>query len=177
MMAAFWIVLDPGSADGAAVMSVALLTIWIVVDDLRHLTLPDGAAAGLLALALAGGMAEPIAFGLPVWPELALVLADAALAGIALWAVREGFFRRRGFDGLGLGDVKLGAAGAGLVGLGGFSLALGGASLAGIGWIVLRGGDVRSRKIPFGVLLAPAILAIFAGRHIPAAGLFLGGAP
>jgi hypothetical protein len=126
-------------------------------------------------VAAAGRVAADRSAGLAVQDTALLLAVDAGLAGGALWIVREVFFRRRGFDGLGFGDVKLAAAGAMLVGSVGFSLALFTASLAGIAWAMMRrptasGPDLAGSfdgtappagKVAFGAVLAPAVALVF----------------
>ena len=63
------------------------------------------------AAGLAFAFAEAVAADEnPLWAT-ARALLSGLLCGGALYLLREGFFRLRGVDGLGLGDVKLGAAG------------------------------------------------------------------
>jgi len=135
---------------------------WIMLQDVRSLTIADGASLGfgVIALTLRIGQAGP------VWRDaLPFILAQAASVGGLLWLLREAWYRLKGYDGLGLGDVKFALAGALLTGAAGFSLALLLASLIGIGWFVLPvGGIDRSgprARLPFGALLAPAVLAVY----------------
>lgn len=134
------------------------VTAWIVWRDVRDFVIPDGASAALAALALGARLA---AEG-PFWDVALLAIAEGLVCGAALFAVREVFYRLRGHDGLGFGDVKL-AAGLGiLVGLFGFALALLAASAAGIAVALMRGAERRAEKLPFGALLAPAALLVWA---------------
>lgn len=132
---------------------LAALVAWIAVHDALTLTIPDGAVAALAAVALALRLAgrDP--------SEALLPAADAFLCGGLLYAVRETYWRLRGLDALGLGDVKLAAACGVLVGTAGFSAALLAASLTGIA-VTVAGRSVV-RKIPFGTLLAPAALVVW----------------
>lgn len=142
----------PGVGAWASPLAVALIVGWIVWRDGVSFTIPDGSVA---ALALIGAAARLSAGGVSVETSLGL-LADVALTGGLLWLVREGFYRLRGHDGLGLGDVKLAAAAGCLVGAAGFAVALLAASVAGLVYALLRGVG-RTDRIAFGVLLAPAI--------------------
>jgi prepilin signal peptidase PulO-like enzyme (type II secretory pathway) len=159
-----------GTADVVAVAAVVAATTWIVWQDSTDFTIPDGAVA---ALALVGAASRIVTDA----GGLVLPLLDAALAGGALWILREVYYRRRGFDGLGFGDVKLAAAGSLLVGLTGFSVALLASSLAGLAWAATRrtpvvAADASStdapagRRVAFGVLLAPACAILFAAGRL-----------
>ncbi|MGY2048155.1 prepilin peptidase [Methylobacterium sp. JK268] len=156
---ALW--LGPAPVPAAAlVLALLLATAQVVWQDVASLTIADGA---VLAIGLAGAVARLPAGGTA--GEGAALLLDALLGGGAIWLVREAYYRRRGHDGIGLGDVKLSAAGGLLVGPEGFAWALLLASLAGLALVGI--GRLRARplrrtdKIPFGALLAPALLAIW----------------
>ena len=135
------------------------------MQDLRTLTIPDGAVVALAALALASRVAAHD-------PMLALVL-DMLLTGGVLLAFREAYFRRRGFDGLGLGDVKLAAAGGLLVGAVAFAWVLLAASLlaiAAVGIVRLRARadlGAATGKLAFGAFLAPAIYVAWLWQALP----------
>lgn len=146
--------------------TLCLVTAWIVWRDVRDFVIPDGASAALAALALGARLA---ADGLS-WDIALVAICEGLACGAALWAVREGFYRLRGHDGLGFGDVKLAAALGILVGVYGFALALLAASAAGIAVALMRGPDRRSEKLPFGALLAPAALLVW-GLSLDAPGL------
>lgn len=156
-----------------ALAAVLLLLAWITLQDLRDFTIPDGAVAGLAVVGFASRLAAATAAGYSLQDVLVFAAFDAVLAGGAFWLLREAFFRRRGFDGLGFGDVKLAAAGAVLVGATLFAAALLIASLAGLAYAALRrtpeaapvtaGGaaDAQGPRIAFGAVLAPALAAAF----------------
>jgi prepilin signal peptidase PulO-like enzyme (type II secretory pathway) len=170
----------PVPGEAVAIAAVVLIAGWIVWQDASDFTIPDGA---VLALAVVAGAVRLGVDGAPV----ALVLLDAVLAGGALWLLREVFYRRRGFDGLGFGDVKLAAAGSMLVGLTAFAAALLAASLAGLLFAAARGAPAvaaegeappHGPRIAFGVALAPAIAVAFVAARLgllPAALLPAGG--
>ncbi|ACA16487.1 peptidase A24A prepilin type IV [Methylobacterium sp. 4-46] len=147
------------------VLALALLAAvaQVVWQDVVSLTIADGtvAAIGLVAAAARLGAGEPRA-------EAAALAVDGLVCGGGLWLIREAYYRRRGHDGIGLGDVKLAAAGGLLTGLEGFAWALLLASLGGLAVVAasrLRARPIgRGDKIPFGAFLAPALLAVwFAG--------------
>lgn len=138
--------------------AIGLVTLWFMWRDARDFVIPDGASLSLAVLALGARLS---ADGLSL--ETAGLALGAGLAcGGALWAVREAFYRLRGHDGLGFGDVKLAAACGVLVGVSGFALALLAACLAGIAVALLRRGAVRADRLPLGALLAPAAYAVWA---------------
>ncbi len=156
--------------------AVILLTAWIAWQDISDFTIPDGAVVGLGLIALALRLRVVLA-GLIAPGDAAILAAlDVAVCGGGLWLVREGFFRMRGFDGLGFGDVKLGAAGGLLVGMSGLSIALVAASLVGVALLLLRHGrspDLRDARLAFGALLAPATALV----HLLVPDLAVGGLP
>ena len=77
--------------------------IWISVVDWASFIIPDTASLGLCL----AGLVTVCLLDPTYMPEH--VLAAAGLGGL-LWAVSEGFYRLRGYEGLGLGDAKLMAA-------------------------------------------------------------------
>ncbi|WP_342149031.1 prepilin peptidase [Methylorubrum sp. SB2] len=146
----------------AAGAALALLTARIAWQDLTDFTIPDSATLALGLLGLAWRVAATVEAGESVSAELTLIALDGLLCGGALWVLREVYFRRRGHDGIGLGDVKLAAAGGLLVGTGGFAWCLFGASLFGILLLVGRRalatpGGTPEARLAFGAVLAPAL--------------------
>jgi leader peptidase (prepilin peptidase)/N-methyltransferase len=142
----------------------------VAAEDLRTFRVPDALNAILAAAGLGvtwllareqgeGGFAA-------VWRALLQI----ALCGGALFLVREAFFRLRGVDGLGLGDVKLGAAAGAWIGAEGFALAVLGAAVAAlvfVAWQHWRQGSWEAeRRIPFAFYLAPAIWACWLMRQL-----------
>ncbi|UOM34665.1 prepilin peptidase [Acuticoccus sp. I52.16.1] len=146
-------------------LAVAALCALVAVVDARTFTIPDGAVAALAGLAVVLRWAAGLATGQGTATLLPVLALDLALSAGALWAVREVFYRRRGVDVLGFGDVKLAGAAGLLVGAAGFAAALLAASLLGLviaGGMALAGRRVdRSTKLPFGALLAPAVFAVW----------------
>jgi len=124
--------------------------LLLLLLDLDHYWLPDPVVMPLLLVGLVAGPAP-----------LADRLLTAALLGGGLLLLRLGFEALTGREGLGLGDVKLGAAiGAWLspVVIGPFLLlsALVGLWLA---WILRRRGDAR--PVPFGSAMAVAAFPLW----------------
>ncbi|MCW6508831.1 prepilin peptidase [Lichenifustis flavocetrariae] len=146
-------------------IAVALMVIvaWIVWRDVERFTIPDAASASLLTLAVTSRLASAET-GL-LGETVLSVAVDAALPGLCLWLFRELYFRRKGFDGIGLGDVKLAFAGGALVGLLGFADALFGASAAGLLFVGLKRGCEPVDRIAFGAVLAPALGLVWAWQQ------------
>ena len=149
-----------------AVVSTLLagLAIWIALVDLEDLIIPDLANAGIAILGLALIVIETPAGALT--EEIPDALMRAIAAGGLLFLLRLAFQRFAGKEGLGLGDVKLMAAGAPLLSWASLPYALILAATAAIMLIVLRGFRHgawldRETEIPFGAFLAPAIWAAF----------------
>lgn len=166
-LAAAALTLAAPDAGGAALgpSAVALVIVWIVWRDATAFIIPDGAA---LALALLGATIRVGANGATLDVGLSLLL-DVALTGGALWALREAYYRVKGVDGIGLGDVKLAAAGGCLIGAEGLAIALLAASAAGVA-VALARGVGRTGRLAFGALLAPAIFAVWAASGFAPAG-------
>ena len=141
-----------------AVLCRALLgavLIALVVVDLRRQLLPDPLVLPLLPL----GLLEAWLTG----GDLLAATAGAIFGGGLLWVVRAAHRRLRGREGLGLGDVKLMAAGGAWIGPAGIGPALLIAALAtlavvGVAYLAGRGPTIASR-IPFGPGLALGIFA------------------
>lgn len=158
---------------GWAGAGLGLLMLAIAAEDVRALRIPDRLNLAAAALGLAQTMASAPGAALPA-------ALDAALRGgamaLAFLAVRLGFRRMRGREGLGLGDVKLaGVAGLWLdwpylppmveiAALGGLALAL----ILRLRQPALKLPDL---KLPFGALLAPALWLSWLMQSC--AGLFL----
>lgn len=150
----------------AVAVILGLLAGRVVLQDLTDFTIPDAATLALAAVGAAWRLSEGGAAGEILALDLALIALDGLLCGGALLLLREAFYRSRGYDGIGLGDVKLAAAGGLLVGTGGFAWTLLSASLIGI--VVLTGRRSRpeivgapheatAQKLAFGAVLAPAL--------------------
>jgi leader peptidase (prepilin peptidase)/N-methyltransferase len=157
------------------------LMIVLTITDLRERILPDkvnfiGLGLGLLL----SPFTRPID-GTALWlanhlfafppPEPALSFGDALIgAGAAsglLWLVAEGYFRARGREGMGLGDVKMMAMAGAFLGLQRALLTILLGSLLGsiIGVAVIAiGRKGRDFELPFGTFLgAGAMLVVFFG--------------
>ncbi|HVA94471.1 MAG TPA: prepilin peptidase [Candidatus Dormibacteraeota bacterium] len=159
----------------------AALMVVLTITDLRERILPDmvnvfGVVAGLLFSLFT----KPID-GTALWfanrwfayppPQMALSFCDAALGALAgsglLWIVAEGYFRLRGREGMGLGDVKMMAAAGAFLGLKRtLMMVLVGSLLGSVIGIVLIAVSKKGRdyELPFGTFLgAGALLVVFFG--------------
>jgi prepilin signal peptidase PulO-like enzyme (type II secretory pathway) len=143
---------------------------WIAWQDSVTFTIPDGAIAGIVLV----GTALRIGDGLDALHDPRLVLASVAVDALvcfgSLLLLRELFYRRRGYDGLGFGDVKFAFAGGALVGAQGFAWATCGACTLALAVILFRrmaGRPMGGRdRIPLGAFLAPATLLAWVATWI-----------
>jgi leader peptidase (prepilin peptidase)/N-methyltransferase len=159
----------------------AAVLVVLTITDLRERILPDevnffGLGAGLLFSLFTrpiDGTALWIArrwFDFPP-PQPILSFADSVLGAVAgsglLWVVAEGYFRLRGREGMGLGDVKMMAAAGAFLGLQRTLLTILVGSLLGsvIGILLISiSKKGRDYELPFGTFLgAGALLVLFFG--------------
>jgi len=159
----------------------AALLVVLTITDLRERILPDevnffGVGAGLLFSFFTkslDGTAQWISsrwFDFPP-PQMALSFADSALGALAgsglLWIVAEGYFRIRGREGMGLGDVKMMAAVGAFLGLKRTMMTVLAGSLLGsvIGiFLIVVSKKGRDYELPFGTFLGMgALLVVFFG--------------
>ena len=98
----------PGAA-GALGAALALLMLCAALVDWRYFILPDGLSAAAFALGLANAAVQAAQTGTPsdIGANLAMALARAGVAAGFFFALRVGYSRLRGREGIGLGDVKL----------------------------------------------------------------------
>jgi leader peptidase (prepilin peptidase)/N-methyltransferase len=160
------------------------LMIVLVVTDARERILPDKVNYLGLGLGIALSFFLPPVDGTAEWlssrlfafppPLPVLASADAALGVIAggglLWIVAEGYFRLRGHEGMGLGDVKMMAMAGAFLGLKRTLLTILLGSLLGsvlglLFILIYRKG--RRYELPFGTFLgAGALLVVFFGTPL-----------
>jgi leader peptidase (prepilin peptidase) / N-methyltransferase len=160
------------------------LLVVLMVTDLRERILPDvvnffGVGVGLLFSSFTrptDGTALWIAnrwFDFPP-PQPVLSFADAVLGAAVgsglLWLVAEGYFRLRGREGMGLGDVKMMAAVGVFLGLKRTLMTILAGSLLGsvIGILLISlSKKDRNYELPFGTFLgAGALLVLFFGTPV-----------
>jgi leader peptidase (prepilin peptidase)/N-methyltransferase len=146
----------------SCVLGWTMLAIALI--DAQRFTIPDALSlpaipAGLLA---SGYLLDP-------WSSQFVSLDHAigtGVGGAVFWLVREAYWRLRGREGLGLGDVKLAAAGGAWIGwehLADMVLLAAAAALSfAIALAVLRGGRLSgTERLPFGTFLAPSIWVVW----------------
>lgn len=160
------------------------LLVVLAITDLRERILPDKVNLTGALIGLAFAVALPVGDGSALWlaghlfafppPPAALSIADGLLGAAAgagiLWIFAEGYFRLRGREGMGLGDVKmmamagtfLGAKAAVLTIMAGALLG----SVLGAGFMLFRRTG-SEYELPFGTFLAgAALLAVFYGPPV-----------
>jgi leader peptidase (prepilin peptidase)/N-methyltransferase len=159
----------------------AALLVVLTVTDIRDRILPDKVNFLGLGLGLGFSLITSPMDGAALWlsrrmfdfppPPGVVSFADAVLgAAVAsglLWLVAEGYFRLRGREGMGLGDVKMMAMAGAFLGvqralltilLGSLLGSLIGVAIIGVG---RKGADF---ELPFGTFLgAGALLVVFFG--------------
>jgi leader peptidase (prepilin peptidase) / N-methyltransferase len=164
-----------GTTTAAAKFAVfGAVMITLVFSDLEERILPDeftlgGTAAGILFAAfvpLTGGILL-LVFYRARHPWLVSVcdsLLAAALCSGALWSVRALYEKVRNREGLGLGDVKMGAMIGAFLGVQGALLSLLVGSLLGViiglSYTWFTGKDASTYELPFGSFLGSAALAV-----------------
>jgi leader peptidase (prepilin peptidase)/N-methyltransferase len=136
----------------------------IAVSDATRYIIPDALSLPSIPIGL---LATHFLDGSERNPPMALEHHGAALFGAAvLYGVRAAYFYYRNREGLGLGDVKLGAVAGAWTGFQGLPNVLLLACIAAIVCIVAvslweRRTLTRDTAMPFGVFLAPAIWVIW----------------
>jgi leader peptidase (prepilin peptidase)/N-methyltransferase len=154
------------------------MMLVLIFTDMEHYILPDEITKGGLVIGLIVSLFLPMPDGLvklgwmiaagggePDWRWLSLSesVLGAVLFGGGLWVLREGYYRMRGVDGLGLGDVKMAAMMGSFWGVGHTLLilllgSLGGALVGLV--IVFLGGKKWNYEMPFGSYLGAAALIV-----------------
>ncbi len=134
------------------------LLIVLVDTDLRHQILPDSLTAALLASGLLAALLLPE-------PGLAEALSGAAAGAGSFFLLRVLYFRYRGIEGLGLGDVKLMAGLGAWLGTSWLPLLVIVAAAAGLLSALLRAWSDGARvsatsAVPFGAYLGGSALVL-----------------
>jgi leader peptidase (prepilin peptidase) / N-methyltransferase len=161
------------------------IIVVLVFTDLRERILPDVINFTGLAIGLAISLAISPSDGTAAWlgahvftfplPAPVISLADAllgaALGGGLLWLVSEVYFRLRGREGMGLGDVKMMLMAGAFLGIKRTLLTIFAGSVLGsvlgLAFIVSRRKD-STYELPFGTFLGAAalIVAFFGTRAV-----------
>jgi leader peptidase (prepilin peptidase)/N-methyltransferase len=130
----------------------AMIVLFVI--DLRHKILPN--------VITVPGIVAGIGFSLAVPPGPLASVIGAAAGGGLLFAIAEGYYRWRGVEGLGMGDVKMLAMIGAFLGwqlmLVTLILASFAGSLIGVALIASRRGSMQA-ALPFGTFLAVGALA------------------
>ena len=152
------------------------MAVALIFTDLEQYILPDEITLGGLGLGLLLSILVMVPPSLttlfwmlsdtqpaPWAASLSESVAGASLFGGMLWAMRELYYRIRGIDGLGLGDVKMAAMMGAFWGVGPTLMilligSLGGALLGSA--IILIGGKKWNYELPFGSYLGAAALVV-----------------
>lgn len=135
---------------------LALVLLAITVTDMRHFRIPDALSLPLVAAGLALA-----AVSQAWWPDH---LIGAALGYGLLAGIGEVYFRRRGVEGLGLGDAKLFAAAGAWLGWQALPAVLLIAALGGIAQALVMHRGQRDRVLAFGPWLALGFAAVWLWR-------------
>ncbi len=170
--------------DGAKWAVLCALLVVLIATDIRERILPNLVNLTGFLIGLVFSFFILPTDGAALWlsnrlfdfppPRPVISLADGLIGAFAgaglLWIVGEGYFRLRGKEGMGLGDVKMmGMVGA-FLGLRRTLLTVLVGSLLGsvIGFIiVLAGRKGRDYELPFGAFLgAGALLTVFFGSPV-----------
>jgi len=148
-----------GGLQGVLGAALALVMLAISVIDARQFIIPNTLTATALALGLLNA-------GIQDWDSAlagigAAVLRGAVLASCFL-ALRAVYYRIRGREGIGLGDVKLAAVAGVWLEWTTIPIAIEIAALAALAAVAVRqlarGRPLRTlARLPFGLFLAPAI--------------------
>ena len=146
---------------------LALLMALITLIDFRHFIIPNALSFPSVPL---GFLANIAVFHPDDWMGGALEsLVGAVLAGGSFYLLRALWFRLRGIEGLGLGDVKLAAVAGAWLGPSLLAPACLAAALAGLAavlvlFLVPGRRMAMGDHIPFGSFIAPVILLFWAWR-------------
>ena len=153
----FSLIAAPG-VGGILGAALALVAIAVAVIDARWFIIPNELSAAAFALGLMhAAVTEP-----SVLQAVLFAALRGAMIALLFLALREGYRRLRGRDGIGLGDVKLSAAAGAWLSWIAVPIAIEIAALAAIAAFAVRhylGGRPldAALKFPFGMFLAPSI--------------------
>ena len=161
------------------------ITVVLVFTDLRERILPDVVNFTGFGLGLLLSLFVPPSDGTAMWlanhtfafpPPMPVVSLFDALFGAAvgsglLWVVSEGYFRLRGREGMGLGDVKMMLMVGAFLGFKRTLLTIFAGSILGsvlgIAFILARRKDSSTYELPFGTFLGTAaLLVVFFGTPV-----------
>ena len=138
---------------------LALIVLAIAVIDARLFVIPDELTIAGLVLALVNAA---VISPLDRWEAVGVALLRGAVLALLFLALRTGYRRLRGREGIGLGDVKLAGVAGAWLSLIAIPIAVEIAALAAIAVFCVRhyaaGKPLDTAlKFPFGLFFAPAI--------------------
>ena len=152
------IAISPGIV-GALGGALGLLMLGVATSDARRYVVPDALSGGAFVLGLVRAAAADSNSG---FAAALMAISRAAFAAGLFLLVRIVYRRFRGYDGLGLGDVKLAGAAGAWLSLTVLPIAIEIAAITALAAYVFRQRK-RARmvravgRIPFGAFFAPAI--------------------
>jgi leader peptidase (prepilin peptidase)/N-methyltransferase len=172
------------SLEAAKWAALSALLVILTATDIRERILPNVVNLTGFVIAILFSFFLPLADGSALWissrifdfppPHAVLSTVDALLGALVgsglLWIVGEGYFRLRGKEGMGLGDVKMMAMVGAFLGVKRTLLTILFGSLLGsvIGIVIMlatRKG--RDYELPFGAFLAAgALVVVFFGTPV-----------
>jgi leader peptidase (prepilin peptidase)/N-methyltransferase len=152
------VVIAPGLR-GVFGAALALLMLAIAVVDARRFVIPNELTVAALALGLLQVAVDAPEAAVPALPW---ALARAAMLALLFLALRALYWRWRGREGLGLGDVKLAAVAGVWLDWPAIPVAIEIAALTALavyatGHILGRRRIHAATRLPFGLFLAPAV--------------------
>jgi len=146
-------------AHGALGALLALTMLAIAICDARHGIIPNELNAAGFALAMLRAVLVT-----PDFEAMGMIAAGlrGSVTGLLFLALRIGYRRLRGHNGIGLGDVKLAIVAGALLDWLTIPIVVEIAALAGLAFYGLRqfwlGQPLeRTNRLPFGLFFAPAI--------------------
>ena len=154
----------------AAIASTALGALMIAGADVdaRTFLLPDTVTWGAVAV---GIVAAPLLVVDDPWLAVSSAVVRALSTALVLELLRRFYARVRRREGLGFGDVKLGAAVGAWLPLDAMPLCFGLAASAALVAVMvahLRGETIEgATKLPFGAFLCPALWLVFYASALP----------
>jgi leader peptidase (prepilin peptidase) / N-methyltransferase len=160
IFAAVYLLYGPSMLGAARLLFACALLVLFAI-DLEHQILPNVITLPGIVVGLAFSVFAP-----PGWRD---ALIGIVLGGAIPWAIAEAYFRIRGEEGLGMGDVKMLAMIGAFLGWKLMLLTLMLASLTGslVGLGFIAAGHGRKYALPFGTFLAVgAVVAAVAGDSL-----------
>ncbi len=164
-----WFTLDPLDALASTFLGTAMFAIALI--DAERFIIPDVLSLPAIPVGLGYAWATDDAPPANLLDHLLAMI----VGGLALYLIREAYFRYRAREGLGLGDVKLAMAAGAWVGFAGLGPVLLLASVMALCWVlILNARNLAALKgatpIAFGVFLAPAIWVVWFAARLGLAG-------